>query len=300
MKGPNRLSHAGAQLEELQRLSEQLQGQGAELIVWPETGYPYALPRDIAQDFPPSSPYRVRGDLHTPLVFGSVTRAPRTDGGRRRAQYNTMLLLDRDGRFAARYDKQFLLLFGEYTPGRDELPWLDRLMPATAGQFSRGRELRTLPLRGRYGRELRLGPMICYEDILRDFGLRLAPLHPHLLLNITNDSWFGDTTEPWEHLGLSVFRAVEMRTDLVRAVNTGVSAYVDATGRVTAKTYAVDPSIHPRGADTILRRVALLEGGHTVYAKIGDAFGELCGACTVWLWLVLPWRRRRELIPNRR
>src|SRR6185369_4240305 len=104
--------------------------------------------------------------------------------------------------------------------------------------------------------------------------------HPHLLVNVTNDAWFGDTTEPWEHLGLSVFRAVEARTDLVRAVNTGVSAFVDATGRVYAKTYAVDPSVDERGADAIRARVALMEGGHTVYSRVGDVFGYLCAGAT--------------------
>jgi apolipoprotein N-acyltransferase len=95
-------------------------------------------------------------------------------------------------------------------------------------------------------------------------------------------------------LGLSVFRAVEARTDLVRAVNTGVSAFVDATGRVYAKTYAVDPSVDERGADAIRARVSLMEGGHTVYSRVGDLFGYLCAGATVFLWLAWPRIKRRR------
>jgi apolipoprotein N-acyltransferase len=136
--------------------------------------------------------------------------------------------------------------------------------------------------------------MICYEDILTDFGRKLAALHPHLLVNITNDAWFGDTAEPWEHLQLAVFRAIELRTDLVRSVNTGVSALVDAAGRVYARTYAVDPKKDPRPTDGLLGQVRLVEGGHTVYAATGDLFGWLCIAATVLGWLVWPRLRRRS------
>jgi apolipoprotein N-acyltransferase len=138
--------------------------------------------------------------------------------------------------------------------------------------------------------------MICYEDILTDFNRELASHHPHLLVNLTNDAWFGDTSEPWEHMALSVYRAVEMRTDLVRAVNTGVSAFIDASGRVYHKTYAVDPHITPRAVDGIVDDVRLMEGGHTLYAAIGDLFGYLCVAAMLFLWQVLPRldaRRRR-------
>ena len=140
--------------------------------------------------------------------------------------------------------------------------------------------------------------MICYEDIISNFGRQLAGEHPHLLVNITNDSWFGDTSEPWEHLALSVFRAVEMRTDLVRAVNTGVSAFVDANGRVFHRTYAVDPTMHPRGADHTHASVAMMEGGHTVYALVGNVFSWLCALLTGFLWFVRPRLVRRRDAAN--
>jgi hypothetical protein len=119
--------------------------------------------------------------------------------------------------------------------------------------------------------------MICYEDIFPSFGRRVAKLGPNLLVNITNDAWFGNTSEPWEHMALSVFRAVELRLDLVRAVNTGVSTVITASGRVQAKTRAVDPDEGPARPPpmTLLEDVAILPAA-TLYASLGEWFGGLC------------------------
>jgi apolipoprotein N-acyltransferase len=291
-KGIDHADFAADQLASLQAQSRALEAAGADLIVWPESSYPYTILRDAAGDFREGSRFRIRDGFSTPLVVGAVTREPGEVGSAR--YFNSMLLVDREGRFAGRFDKRFLLIMGEYTPGTETFPWLQRYMPAAAGSFTHGTTVQTLPLRTREGREYRLGPMICYEDILRDFGRQLAPHRPHLLVNITNDAWFGDTAEPWEHLALSVFRAVEMRTDLVRSVNTGVSAFVDAAGRVVRQTYAVDPAVNARPADHVLQRVPLLEGGHTVYAAVGDLFGYLCVGATAFLWFGLPRLRRRR------
>jgi apolipoprotein N-acyltransferase len=198
--------------------------------------------------------------------------------------YNSALFLDSDDRFAGRFDKIFLLMFGEYIPFREVL---EPILPKNASHFARGEEIVTFPLRHQ-GQTYRLGPMICYEDILPGFGRKLAAHHPHLLVNITNDAWFGDTAEPWEHLALSVFRAVESRNDLVRSVNTGVSAFIDASGRVVSRSYAVDPHISPVPMSGHLGTVALMEGGHTFYARVGDLFGWLCAIATVLLWIGWP------------
>lgn len=294
-KGVERAEMAPRQLDDLQEQSRRLSERGADLIIWPETSYPFTLPRTLTHDFREGNPFRIRVGFDTPLVVGAVTR-DRSAGGQR-FPYNSVIMVDREGNFTGRFDKTFLLVFGEYTPGREIFPWITRLMPDTAGHYAAGSEIVTLPFRTPDGREWRLGPMICYEDILAGFGRELAARHPHLLVNVTNDTWFGETSEPWEHLALSVFRAVEMRTDLVRAVNTGVSAFVDAAGRVYARTYAVDPALHPRAADSIMARAALIEGGHTVYAKVGNLFAYLCAAATAVL-LVLPRLRRRRAEAN--
>jgi apolipoprotein N-acyltransferase len=268
-----------------QRLSADLTRAGAELVVWPESSYPYALPRPFAHEWPEGDPRRVREGFDTPLLFGALTR---TEGRARKPAdkypYNTALMLDAGGTVTGAYDKVFLMLFGEYIPFYDSIPWFTQLVPE-ASNFSRGAEPASFPLRVR-GHDYKLGPLICYEDILPSFTRRVAKLSPNALVNITNDAWFGRTAEPHQHLALAVFRAVENRLELVRSVNTGVSAHVDAAGRVMERTDSVDPALTPNAPPvTLLVDLAMLEGGG-LYRHVGDLFGFGCllalvGVCVV-------------------
>jgi apolipoprotein N-acyltransferase len=281
-KGRARLAPVHLKLH--QDVSRDLVRRGAELLVWPESSYPYAFRREMTRDWPEGSHLRANRDLGVPLIFGTLTIS---SDPAEKYPYNTALMIEPDGRITGRFDKNFLLVFGEYIPFYDKFPRFKEWFPA-ASNFARGTEVTTFPFR-----KYRLGPMICYEDIIPDFGRRLARLRPHLLVNITNDAWFGATSEPYEHMALSVYRAVELRTGLVRSVNTGVTAVIDATGRVLAQTRAVDPALEPGvGPDSLLYDVAMLEGGHTVYAAVGDLFGYLCLAGTLAL-LLWSWRRGR-------
>jgi apolipoprotein N-acyltransferase len=267
---------AFAQLLDMhQRASADLARAGAELIVWPESSYPYALPRSFEHDFPINDGRRVRRGFETPLLFGSVTMAagrPRT--GPDRYPYNTALMMDAAGDATGSYDKVFLMAFGEYVPFYDRIPWFTKIFPE-ASNFSRGSEPASFPLRTASG-DFKLGPLICYEDILPAFARRVAKLSPNAFVNITNDAWFGRTAEPYQHLALAVFRAVENRLEMVRAVNTGVSAHIDAAGRVRAQTESVDPDdVPPAPPKTLLVDLAMLPGGG-LYRHIGDLFGLLC------------------------
>jgi len=271
------------QLRALQDESAELERKGAQLILWPESSFPFALPRAATTDLEAGSSFRIRKGFDAPLIFGAITREAR---GSDQDPHNSALLLAGD-ELVARFDKVFLLAFGEYIPMGDTLPWLASLMPPAAGSFTPGKELVTFPL-VHDGSVYRIGPMICYEDILPTFGRKLGAKHPHLLVNLTNDAWFGDTAEPWQHMALAVFRAVEVRTDLVRAVNTGVSSMIAADGTVLHETYAVDPEFEPRGTDGFVGDAVLLEGGHTLYTQVGDLFGWLCVVATFGLWLAWP------------
>lgn len=284
---------ARRQLADMQLRSAELEREGADLIVWPEAGYTAAIPRVNVGDWTETHPHRIRRAFTRPLIMGAETREPIWRGGR---AYNTALMLDEGGIFTGRYDKVNLLIFGEYMPGREMFPQAQNYLPASVGNLTPGKETMTFSFRTADGREWRLAPIICLEDLLPVYGREIARLRPHLLVNITDDSWFGNTSEPWEHFALSVFRSVELRTEMVRAVNPGVSAYVDAAGRVYAKTYSSDPSVSPRGVDKILAEVALIEGGHTVYAFIGDLFGYMCAVSTLYLWLVSPRLRATNLL----
>jgi apolipoprotein N-acyltransferase len=266
--------------------------------VWPESSYPYRMDRDPLPMR--SRDPKLRQGFTTPLLFGAIT-----DDDEHEFPFNSALMVNREGMITGRYDKIFLLMFGEYIPLARTFHFIRKIVPATAGMFERGSKVGVfdLPDVRAPGGAWRLGPLICYEDILPGFGRAAAKLHPHVFVNITNDAWFGATSEPWEHLALAVYRSVEHRTGMVRAVQTGVSAFVDATGRIRKHTRAIDP---PKGVytppDTLIDDVAMLEAGHTFYAGPGslwglaDLVGILCLGGLLWplsLGTRDWWRQRR-------
>jgi apolipoprotein N-acyltransferase len=289
LKGVLHPDEAHQQLAALQQRTSELAAQGAQLVVWSEASYPYYLAQNFSGDFPPNDARAIRRGFTTPVVLGAVTTSTGQAG-----VYNSAFLLDSGGKSSGRYDKMQLLAFGERIPGLEYFPWLRRLVPKGFGDLLPGREVRTLPFQDSEGHVWQLGMEICYEDILPEYLRQTGVLHPHLLVNLTNDTWFGAKTEPWQHLALAVFGSIEQRTSLVRAVNSGVSAFIDPNGRVLKSTYAVDPYLHPTPADKSLGSVPLLEGGHTVYEKVGNLFAYLCLAATILL-LAFSWKTRSDL-----
>src|SRR5690606_565173 len=136
----------------------------------------------------------------------------------------------------------------------------------------------------------RLGPFICYEDILPRFVREAAGEGVHVFVNLTNDAWFGKTHEPAQHLGLAVFRTVEHRKGMVRAVNTGISTVIDPTGRAIAKTRVTDPDVEgPQDADGVLAEVPMMDpSSRTIYGITGELFNGLMALGLV----VMGWRTR--------
>jgi apolipoprotein N-acyltransferase len=267
------------QLTALQDQTRRLEHAGAQLAIWSEGSYPVPLPRDFSTDFAAESLGMIRRDIGIPVLVGADTYDVAQD-----KLFNSALLLDRDGRMTGRYDKVRLLAFGEYLPGADTFPWLRQLIPA-AGRFTRGGGPNLIAFLDPTGHTWKLGPVICYEDLIPGFLRELGLLHPDLLVNLTVDSWYGAFSEPWEHLALSVFSTVELRVALVRAVNSGVSVLVDPNGRLVAKTYADDPYRDPRPPDGILVSAPKMPGGHTLYVAWGDWFAYFCmGAIAILGW----------------
>ncbi len=213
-----------------------------------------------------------------PVLFGAVTWAlnPKRDATHPLLQYNTAVMLDRRGAVVGTYDKVYLLVFGEYIPLGERFPvfyeWI-----RNAGRFEAGRDVKVFEWPRPGGNATRLGVMICYEDILPKFTRRLAAQEPNLILNVTNDAWFGKTAEPYLHMALATMRAVENRKALIRSTNTGVSVVVEPTGEIVARTSLED-------SETLLEDVPLMDGAPTVYGQLGDAFQY---ALLVWLGALL-------------
>ncbi len=255
-----------------------------DLLVWPESAASFRLPRDPgvpvrpfferALDF-----YRVETDgfPEAPLVFGGLSS---DGGGADRRLYNTAFITDDDGRIAAHYDKTYLLAFGEYIPFGEQFPQLYDYSPNT-GHFQAGDHVHPLPFR-----DYRVSVLVCYEDILPGFVRRFVQEgDPHLLVNITNDAWFGDTQEPYVHLALAKMRAIEHHRYLVRATNTGVSAIIDPLGRVIEEG--------PLFESASLRGEVQMLDGWTLYQTVGDWPGY-AGLGAIVFFAFIGRRRRKE------
>jgi apolipoprotein N-acyltransferase len=226
------------------------------LIVWPETATPFMFQnRDELHD----AVVDVARDTGAWLLFGTPSYT-RHEGELRFR--NSAVVLSPDGSIAGKYDKVHLVPYGEYVPLRPLFPFIEKLAVGV-GDFLPGEGFEPVPLAGG-----RAGILVCYEGIFPEIGRAYGRRDISLLVTITNDAWFGTTSAPFQHLSLTAFRAVENRLYLVRAANTGVSAIIDPTGRVTART-----GIFER---TILTGPVKLHRVGTVYTQYGDLFVFFC------------------------
>lgn len=275
-------------LRRQQALTGDFEAQGAQLAVWGETAYPNArkFHRASTTDLPANDPWKVQQGFSIPVVFGTVTRDLT---GKEKYPYNTALMLDGEGRVAGMYDKVYRLAFGEYAPLVDPDWYLSKV--PNAAHIEKGKGASVMELTTPEG-TWRLGPFICYEDILPRFVWEAADQDVHAFINLTNDAWFGKTHEPSQHLGLAVFRTVEHRKGLVRAVNTGISTYIDPTGRAHDKTRVTDPDIEgPQAAEGLLAEVPMMDPkARTLYGATGELFNGLM----LLGILVVGWRTRRR------
>jgi apolipoprotein N-acyltransferase len=191
-------------------------------LIWPESAFPYILTRE-----PQALAAIARALQGTTLITGAA-RVEGEGGGRRGKIFNSIEVLQ-GSRVVAFYDKTHLVPFGEYLPLEGLLrPFgVTQLVP---GIWDRGQGPRTLAAPGLP----RIAPLICYEAVFPGVAAPAGPdgARPELLLNLTNDGWFGKTTGPYQHFAQARLRAIEEGLPLVRVANTGISAIIDAYGRV--------------------------------------------------------------------
>lgn len=248
------------------RLSEKISGHRPDIVVWPETAMPFYFGHNK-----PLTEKVVRGlqKMRSDFLVGSPAfrrRATRVD------YYNSAFLTDASGRISGTYSKAHLVPFGEYVPLKRWLPFLGKMV-AQVGDFATGTIGETIAWRNQ-----QLGVLICYEAIFPYISRAVTNNGATLLINITNDAWYGTTAAPYQLFSMTVFRAIEYRRALVRAANTGISGFIDPAGRVLAKT-----DLYTEAAATMT--VPLLSN-RTVYARLGDSFAwfalALAGALVAW------------------
>ncbi|MDM8526547.1 apolipoprotein N-acyltransferase [Desulfococcaceae bacterium HSG8] len=228
-----------------------------DLIVWPETATPfYFLLHNIRM-----TEMVLRGirDVGVPCLTGSPSFIRREDHTEYR---NTAYLVGPDGKLLGKYDKVHLVPFGEYVPLKKWLPFLGKMVEHV-GDFEPGKEGNTILL-GDYS----IGVQICYEIIFPNLSRAMAENNAALLVNITNDAWYGKTGAPYQHFSMTVFRAVENKCSLVRSANTGISGFIDPAGRIIASTDLFQDAV-------VTRSVPLIQT-KTFYTRYGDIFAILC------------------------
>ncbi|MGB9590569.1 MAG: apolipoprotein N-acyltransferase, partial [Candidatus Hydrothermia bacterium] len=238
----------GQTIEAYTSLAKRIKGRGVQLVVLPESAFPGPLR------------YSGRSQELAMLLSGQADGAPLVMASwdkEEKRYYNTVFLVDSNGRPFDRYDKVLLVPFGEHYPFQEHLPAFLRKIDIGVGDYSRGRAVKPLVVDS-----LCLGPYICYESLFPDVARAQVLSGAHVLLNLTNDGWFGTSLGPTEHFHLGRFRAPETGRFIIRAGKTGISAIVDQRGRVVREV-----GLFERGL--IVEDVPLFQG-LTPYTILGD------------------------------
>ncbi len=240
-------------------LTKEAVASSPSLIIWPETALPYYFGYDVARS---DALVEFERHLDAYLLFGSViVKKPPAD--RKTAILtNSVVLLNRGGNISYIYDKIHLVPFGEYVPLRSILFFIDKLV-AGIGDYERGD--RIIKANTSFGS---FGTFVCYEIIFPGLVRKFYSRDGDFIVTITNDAWFGKTTGPYQHFSMAVFRAIENRKPVLRAANTGISGYIDSSGRILRKT-----GIFERKVETV---DMITDRSRSFYSKYGDVFSYLC------------------------
>jgi apolipoprotein N-acyltransferase len=284
-----------------------------DLIVWPETAYPKLFVtrdpelsdsnyerharaydetkgRDFWESWDLDTRFRMHGwtdRIKVPMLVGSVIYDFQASG---LAKLNSAILFQPGVKAIQRYAKMHLVPFGEYVPLIDVFPWLTVLTPyrgASVPRLAFGTQPTWFNL-GRY----RVATAICFEDTIpqavRRFFRGQADRQPDVVLNISNDGWFQGSSEHDMHLAISVFRAIENRVPMARAVNMGITAFIDGNGRVVASL--------AKKTEGVLSGTVPLDDRVSHYSEWGDWLGAICLTFTVALipvWVLQSFLSRR-------
>ena len=258
-----------------QRLTRAARAFQPQLIVWPETSLPFFF-----QDNPDFSPkiFSLAGESGAILVFGSPAYK-RHQGAIN--YYNRAYMMVPDTGQIKYYDKMHLVPFGEYVPLKKYLPFINHLVES-AGNFAAGEKLTSLKTG-----DLSLGVLICFEAIFPELARGLTRDGANVLVNITNDAWFGRSSAPYQHISMSVFRSVENRRPMIRAANTGFSAFIGSTGAILSKSTLFAEAV-------LAGSVTPVSSPLTFYSRFGDLFANSLLLLSFAYVLTLLWRKRRH------
>lgn len=262
----------------LARLSvEAIRTGSPDLVVWPETAVSES-PRHpgVVRDL-----LRSIADRGVPLLVGAVDGD--LDPRGEELYYNSSLMIGPEAEILHSYDKQHLVVYGEYVPFGEWLPFLRSLTPFDY-DITPGREPGIFRLESR---DLLFTTLICFEDVIPGLSREAVRRGVRVLVNQTNDAWFDGSSGSRQHMAQAVFRCVENRVPMVRCGNSGVSAWIDAVGRIGGGNSVPLPIVNavgqPASGYTVVEVGWVRAGRRTFYTRAGDAFGIGCAAIALGL-----------------
>jgi len=239
------------------KLSLSVQKDKPDLVVWPESAAPFYFLYDPA---PTRLVLEGIRQTSTAYLIGSPAFSRNPDGAVN--YYNRAYLIESDGEVGGTYDKAHLVPYGEYTPFKEYLPFIGKMVEHV-GDFEPGKKGEVVFLNG-----IGLGIQICYEIIFPELARAMTRHGAAVLVNITNDAWYGRSAGPYQHFSMVVFRAIENRRSLARAANTGISGFIDPAGRILNST--------PLFVESALTGKLPLLTTTTLYTRYGDFFAIAC------------------------
>ncbi|TAL45822.1 MAG: apolipoprotein N-acyltransferase [Methylovulum sp.] len=203
-----------------------------DFVLWPETAFPALLGESFKFNEKPLALSRFVRERQIPLITGAYSVDESS-----RLITNSLFVLDGNGEIVPpHYSKSILLAFGEYIPGEQLFPQIRKWLPAT-GHFARGAGPTQLLGLGDY----KMGAQICYESLFPGFSRGLAQLGASVIVNVTNDSWYGNWQEPYQHMVMTLARGVEFRRPVLRVTNTGISTVSLASGAILEQSPIYQP-----------------------------------------------------------
>jgi apolipoprotein N-acyltransferase len=256
-----------------QQLSREALYPNTRLLIWPESSTPFYFQSEIDYQ---QAIFDIISDKDVFLLLGSPSMEERNG---KLHNFNSAFLLSPSQKIAGKYDKKHLVPYGEYIPLKRFFPFINKMV-AGIGDFSSGSTITLLHLP-----EASFGVLICYEIIFPDLTRRFVKKGAQFLVNITNDAWFGKTSAPYQHLSMAVVRAIENRRWIARAANTGISAFIDATGAIKSAT--------PLFTESFLTGTIGIVDVQTFYTTYGDIFALLATLLSLVLLCYAVFRNRK-------
>lgn len=257
--------NAQSNLHDYMFLSSRAVKDGAEVLLWPETAYPYGLREERLA----TEKFLDQDEMTIPLIFGAVVY--RSEGSGQK-QFNGVFGVDTGAHFTDKYYKTHLVPFGEFLPLESVFSKLGSIV-GEVGAFTPGDTYHLFAIKG-----LNFAPLICFEDVFAEYARESTLRGADVLVNFTNDAWYNDSSAQWQHLVFSEFRALENRRPLLRVTNTGYTAVINPKGEVVADLapfqrndlvyplkVEVADSFYTRHGDTWVIYVAIIAGIIFIY-----------------------------------